>query len=106
MSDGLDRWQIYEPWHPMTDPRDLKTLGKLGEELGECGAAVSRCIIQGINECEPVTKKPNRQWLTEEVADVLVNIDLVIERFGLDPAVIAARVAKKRPLIHNWHTEA
>lgn len=96
----------YQPWHPMTDARDLKTLGKLGEELGECSAAVSRCVIQGVHECEPVTGKPNNQWLTEELADVLLNADLVIERFGLDRAAIAARMAHKRPLLEGWHAEA
>lgn len=49
------------PWHPISDPVDLKHLGKLSEELGECSAAVARCIIQGIDECEPVTGKINRQ---------------------------------------------
>jgi hypothetical protein len=61
------------PWRPMTRPIDLKHLGKLGEESNELGAAISRCIIQGIDEREPVTGKPNRQWLAEEIADVLAN---------------------------------
>ena len=34
------------PWVPEADPKSLKALGKLGEELNECGAAVARCIIQ------------------------------------------------------------
>lgn len=96
----------YQPWHPMTDPRDLKTVGKLIEELGECVAAAARCQIQGIDECEPVTGKPNRQWLTEELADVLVNANLVIDRFNLDRAAIVARMDKKRPLLQGWHEEA
>lgn len=49
------------PWHPMTDAINLAHLGKLAEELNECGAAVARCIIQGIDGSEPVTGKPNRE---------------------------------------------
>lgn len=47
------------PWRPIQSPIDLKHLGKFGEELGECQAAVSRCIIQGIREKEPIERKPN-----------------------------------------------
>lgn len=84
------------PWHPITDPLDLKYLGKLCEEAGELASAVSRCIIQGIDECEPSTGKPNREWLEDEVADVQANIDLVVERFGLDEERMAARIEKKK----------
>jgi NTP pyrophosphatase (non-canonical NTP hydrolase) len=94
------------PWHPMTDARDLKTLGKLGEELGECSAAVARCIIQGINEAEPVTGKVNKVWLEEEIADVLTSIHLVRHRFDLDRAAIEARVEKKLPHLTWWHEQA
>lgn len=96
----------YQPWHPMTDPQDLKTLGKAQEELGECIAAIARCMIQGIEECEPKTGYLNRHWLEDEIADVLVNIDLVICRFALDNHRIDARQLAKRPLLLAWHKEA
>lgn len=91
------------PWHPITDPRDLKTLGKLGEECGELSAAISRCIIQGIEGTEPTTGKPNWQWLAEEIADVLANINLVSERFELCPDFIACREYNKRKMLEKWH---
>lgn len=91
------------PWHPIRDAVDLKHLGKLGEELGECASAVARCIIQGVDECEPVTNRSNRDWLTDEIADVQANIDLVIERFGLDEEAMAARVEKKKQHLKQWH---
>ncbi len=94
------------PWHPMTDPVDLKHLGKLGEELNECGAAVSRCIIQGIDEAEPVTGKINRQWLEEEIADVYANLLLVEQRFGLDTSAMSARTARKVDGLREWHALA
>src|SRR4051812_1950163 len=59
------------PWQPIRGPIDLAVLGKFGEELGECQAAVSRCIIQGLGGAEPVTGKINQDWLEDEVADVL-----------------------------------
>lgn len=97
----------YNPsWHPITDAVDLKTLGKCGEECGELSSAISRCIIQGIDEVEPVTGKPNRQWLTEEIADVLGNIDLVIDRFGLDREAIHSRAIRKKERLVEWHKMA
>ncbi len=87
----------------MTDPLDLKHLGKFGEELGECSAAVSRCIIQGIDASEPVTDKPNRKWLEEEMADVFANLCLVGEHFSLDIEWIMARAEKKMAQLKIWH---
>lgn len=91
------------PWVPMTKLIDLKHLGKLGEELNECGAAVSRCIIQGIEESEPVTLKPNREWLEDEIADVLANIYLVQKHFKLNQEKILARRERKITHLTRWH---
>lgn len=91
------------PWHPMKNPIDLKHLGKLGEELGEAQAAVSRCIIQGINEVEPVTLKPNYEWLEDELADVIANIELVAEHFKLNQARMLIRTDKKKLYLKSWH---
>lgn len=94
------------PWHPMTNQVDLKHLGKLAEELGELSAAVARCIIQGIEEKEPVTGKPNREWLENEIADVYANMALVTEKFKLDIDKIFDRAEKKRDKLRNWHDMA
>jgi hypothetical protein len=102
-ADPATSWAL-NPWVPMTRPIDLKHLGKLGEELNECGAAVMRCIIQGIDEAEPVTGKVNRKWLEDEAADVLANIDLVIEHFGLDAGRISERVVRKQAHLRGWHS--
>ncbi len=93
---------LISPWTPTTDPQDLKVLGKHTEELGELTAATSRCVIQGIDESEPVTKKPNLLWLTEEVADVQATSELLIEHFGLDRDFIAKRKAKKLDGFYKW----
>jgi len=96
------------PWHPMSDPVDLKTLGKLLEELGELGSAVSRCLIQGIDEAEPTTGKLNRQWLKEEVIDVMVGIYLLDKRFRLNlmDAEGLARHDRKVAGLTAWHQGA
>lgn len=94
------------PWHPIKNAKDLKHLGKLGEELGECSAAVSRCIIQGMDGKEPLTQKVNRQWLEEEIADVIANTDLVIQHFKLDDLAILKRSQLKKAKLKEWHDGA
>lgn len=94
------------PWHPMTNPVDLKTLGKLNEELGECVAASSRCMIQGIEGAEPVTGKINRDWLEDEIADVYANLSLTVDRFDLNTARIRARMTRKIQHLKQWHDMA
>ena len=96
----------YQPWRPMTDPVDLKVVGKLIEELGECVAAAARCQIQGIDESEPTTGVVNRVWLEDEIADVQCNIRIVVGRFKLDMDRIQARHDLKMPLLLAWHKEA
>jgi NTP pyrophosphatase (non-canonical NTP hydrolase) len=91
------------PWKPMTNLLDLKHVGKLIEELGECVAAAARCQIQGIDEREPITGKPNWLWLQEELADVFANAELVIEHFELDREAIEARKQKKEAFLRKWH---
>lgn len=94
------------PWHPMKDPVDLKTLGKFVEELGECVAATSRCVIQGIDEAEPVTGKINRTWLEDEIADVYAGLSLTVDRFGLNTVRIRARMQRKIEHLKQWHDMA
>lgn len=89
-------------WQPMTNKHDLAVLGKLGEEAGELSAAISRCIIQGLNEKHPSTGKSNRLWLEEELADAQALISLAIARLGLDQAAIEDRRLAKFDYAHPW----
>lgn len=93
---------LISPWVPETHIETQKRLGKALEEGGEYVSAVARCLIQGINEREPVTGKPNRQWLMEEMADVLATLSLLIEGFKLNKAFISKRVEKKREQLKTW----
>lgn len=100
--DAGTSWAL-NPWRPMSNPLDLKHLGKLAEELNEAGSAVARCIIQGIDEREPITRKSNREWLEDELADVMANIRLVTDHFGLDQSRMAERAERKRKHLKAWH---
>lgn len=112
-------------WQPI----DMKHFGKLSEELGELQAAVARCLIQGIMECEPVTSKPNKQWLEEEIADVEAGAALIMGRynikefeyvrqaiadlvfcaeavtahFNLNRKVMGFRQIRKEEMLREWH---
>jgi hypothetical protein len=99
----LHETKALNPWQPERDPVRLAVLGKLAEELGEAGAIVARCIIQGIDESEPVTKVANREALTKELADVWATGTMAIELFGLSSADIARRVERKIQHLRAWH---
>lgn len=101
-----DPWKDPSPWHPIKDPVDLKHLGKLVEEAGELTSAAARCTIQGMDEAHPVTGKINRDWLADEVADVLANLELNIEHFDLDMDVINTRKERKKRHLRAWHAKA
>jgi len=91
------------PWIPMSNPVDVKHLLKLAEELGECSQVVARCLIQGMDEKEPVTGKNNKVWLEEEIADVLANSYLVISHFQLSLIDINNRIEVKERILKDWH---
>lgn len=91
------------PWFPETDPMMLIHLGKFLEEVNELGAAIARCIIQGVNESEPVTGKPNMQWLEDEIADVSASGALVTEYLELRTKRINERYDRKMAHLREWH---
>jgi hypothetical protein len=91
------------PWIPMDDPVDIKHIGKLLEELAEASKIASRCLIQGINECDPKTGEVNLHALQDELADVLANIELVVERFGLNEYQMNGRKYEKQEMLRRWH---
>ena len=95
---------LLNPWVPITRPIDLKHLGKLCEELGEAVSAIARCLIQGIDESEPVTGKVNREWLEDELADVEANLSLVCHHFGLDRNRMRDRTRQKITHLTKWHS--
>lgn len=92
-----------DPWQPEQDRINLAVLGKMGEELGECVTVTNRCIIQGIDEREPETGVLNREWLMDEIADVIAAIRTGVAHFGLDQQSIDERVQTKIAHLQAWH---
>lgn len=90
------------PWHVETDKLRLRRLGKLGEELGELQAVVSRCIIQGIDAFDPATNLPNRERLWKEMADVYAQLDCCVADLMLDRAKITDRRNEKCLQMAEW----
>jgi hypothetical protein len=97
--------QSVSPWISEQDPVRRAALGKLAEELGECVAAVSRCLIQGVDEHEPVTKVPNLRWLENELADVEAAIAVLRERLPFDLARTDERRTLKADHFRRWHAQ-
>lgn len=91
------------PWEPIRNPIHIAILGKLVEELNECGSAASRCIIQGIDEAEPVTGKINAEWLLDELADVQAGIILAKELIIANERYFLQRVERKLEHLRGWH---
>lgn len=92
------------PWHPISNPVDLKHLGKLGEETAELSRIVARIIIQGMDGIDPATGENNTVNLQKEMADVIANIELNVEHFCLD--VDDRRITDKKRQLRIWHKEA
>lgn len=90
-------------WQPEQDALNLAVLGKALEEMGEASAMLGRCVIQGIEEAEPVTGKPNREALENELADVAATTAMLIDHFGLDADRMGARVEAKIAHLRRWH---
>lgn len=93
------------PWQPEKDPKKLRLLGKLGEELGECVSACCRAIVQGFGEKHPITEVPNKRWLEDELADVYASADLAVDRLKLDTEYIMERAKAKKKYLTAWHDE-
>lgn len=66
-------------WMPERDVVLHQALGKLAEECNELAKIATRCMIQGFEESDPSTDKPNRTQLMEEVADVRATMRWLFE---------------------------
>jgi hypothetical protein len=89
-------------WTPDTNLMRLRRLGKLGEELNECGAVSNRCIIQGLLEIDPSSGLQNSLRLQNEMADVLAQIECTIVAFGFNRERIQDRVLDKISQMREW----
>jgi len=71
-------------------------IGKLIEILG-------RCIIQGVDEIDPSTKRVNRERLLSAMTNMNWCIDMAILSSDLDIQAIEARIEMKKRFKREWH---
>lgn len=90
------------PWSPLKDPNEIKLIGKTLEELGELTQALSRSLIQGIDEEMPDSKKTNKVWVEEEIADSLAMIYILMAAFELNNDKMSDRARKKISFFNSW----
>ena len=90
-------------WVPTQSIWIQAVLGKLTEEAGELISAASRCQIQGLEEKHPDTGKLNREWLQDEIADVLALVEIINQNITeLDAEQVQERCQKKFESLSRW----
>ena len=89
-------------WVPISDPRVLRRLGKLLEELGELVAACGRAIIQGLDGIDPASGETNTLRISKETADVMAQISCTVNALTLDEGFIIGRTEDKIRQMDEW----
>lgn len=75
----------------------------LQEECAEVAVAISKCMRFGPDQIKPGTNETNIQFLEQELADVLVMIDLLVKQnVGLDAASIESKTINKINKLKKW----
>lgn len=94
------------PWTPPDfDPVTRKAINKLGEENSELTTVLFRIQNQtdGLDAIIPGETKTNRQWLEEEIADVMATSALAVKHLKLDLEFIEQRARKKTVYLEKWY---
>jgi len=89
-------------WKPETNPMTLRRVGKTSEEAAELLKVLGRITIQGYAGVDPESGRSNEHMLTDEIADVYAQLDMMIEAFGLDADKIESRRAVKCDQMREW----
>lgn len=69
-------------WKPEPDVIIHQALGKACEEATELAGILARCLIQGLDQSEPATGKPNRKALSDEISDLDAAVQWLRELIG------------------------
>jgi len=69
-------------WRPEPNVLIHQALGKACEEASELANILARCLIQGLDQSEPVSGKPNRKALSDEIADLDAAVQWLRELTG------------------------
>ena len=89
------------PWMPEPNTLIHQLLGKMAEECSELSKIAVRCMIQGIDECDPGTGEENRTELLKEIADVEATICWAFEVITFAD-MIGPRQRRKLDGFHEW----
>ena len=90
------------PWMPERDPFILRRVGKTGEECAELAKVCFRAVIQGLYGIDPESGETNLTELVKEMADVTAQIEINIEKLGLDVVFMSRRIETKKALMAEW----
>jgi NTP pyrophosphatase (non-canonical NTP hydrolase) len=89
-------------WTPETNQMVLRRVGKTGEECAELSKVCSRITIQGLHGVDPESGLTNLEALAKEVADVMAQCEVTIEKMNLPRKFIEGRAAKKVAQMAEW----
>ncbi|QIG70772.1 hypothetical protein EVB91_221 [Rhizobium phage RHph_I1_18] len=100
MTNNNDGTTIISIWTPEDRLIIHQVLGKLAEEASEAANIAIRCMIQGLDEVEPVTRVSNIEALTKEISDVTATIRWLEEVTGIKPR--ETRIENKLAGYREW----
>ena len=90
----------------LPDPKVIEDAGisEVLVALARCSTAVARCIIQGIDESHPVTKRPNKIWLDWAMNDVVaLGYGMLYHQVPSDTTHVPKRIIEKVEHKQAWH---
>ena len=87
-------------WELESDELIRRRMAKTIEELAELSKVCSRILLQGMNAKDPKTNERLHDQLRDETADVLAQLDINIQEFGLYE--IEYRRKQKLSLMRQW----
>ena len=89
-------------WLPESRTIIHQALGKAAEESGELTKILARCLIQGLDACDPKTGVPNRVSLADELADMHAAMGWLFEVLDIDAETHNARADRKIDGFRRW----
>lgn len=111
MSNVLNRPAPFsQPWqgHAIPVPptsRDQKHLQRLGEVLAEAAVPVAWCRSVGVEVLQPGRIHGNREWLEQQFAVLLANLELTMVHFNLDGSRIRELAETNKALLRSWFAD-
>jgi NTP pyrophosphatase (non-canonical NTP hydrolase) len=86
-------------------PMTANGLAKLLEELGELSQVAAKRLAYFHTSTHPDGAGDLNERMRDEMGDVLGAIAFVGEQFGITPADVQQRAARKLKLFRQWHAD-